>query len=48
MTSVLGRNCVISFLAMTRSGLGQGQEQVALVTAPAKAVGCSQNVIAGE
>lgn len=40
-TSVLGRNCVISFLAKARSGLGRGQEQVALGTAPAKAVGCS-------
>lgn len=41
VTSVLGRNCMISFLAKARSGLGQKQEQVALGTVPAEAGGCS-------
>lgn len=50
VTSVLGRNCVISVLAKARSDRGQEQEQVALGTAPAEAVGCSlcSDVIAGE
>lgn len=41
VTSVMGRNYVISFLAKARSGLGRGQDPVALGTAPAKAVGRS-------